>query len=154
MQKFLHIQMLTMHNKLITTWFQDTALFSELEQSVGAWRNKTSSPSCQLKLNMSDTPTPLRKYCGFEISGPKSTENQFLTQFCSKLTTRAQFNYPTTINFMCVQSTSMSATISSTRHSKINFWKLNISPLTKILWIYLPNHYPGHFLRSSRKCWG
>ena len=34
-----------------------------------------------------------------EING-KSMENQFSTRFCSKLTTRARFNYPTTINFM------------------------------------------------------
>ena len=38
------------------------------------------------------------------------------------------------------------------RHSKINSWKLNMFLLTKILQIYSPNHFPGHFLRSLGKC--
>ena len=54
--------------------------------------------------------------------------------------------------FHSAQSTSMSATISFMRHSKINSWKLNMFPLTKILQIYSPDHFPGHFSRSLGKC--
>ena len=37
-----------------------------------------------------------------KING-KSMENQFSTRFCSKPATRVQFNYPTTINFVCTK---------------------------------------------------
>ena len=96
-----------MHNKPITTQFWDIAWYSELEQSTGAQRNKTLSPSCQLKLNTSDTLTPQRKFCGFAISGMKSMENQFPIQFYWELTIRARFNDPTTINSTCTWSTSI-----------------------------------------------
>ena len=87
-----------------------------------------------------------------QIFGPKSTENQFSTRLCLGPTTKVQFNYPTIINSMHAQSTSTSATISFTRHSKINSWKSNMFPLTKILRTYSPNRFPGRFSRSLGKC--